>query len=172
MDVALISTLPTTSINTSTAAQPATGSRGFSMAMAAENGGDRTTLEQAEALVGTRIRAPEGGCGCDAFVNTVAPQTPAPETAGPQAAAPETIAARAASPTATASTRSAAIPGQVVSIAEASANATDLGEHLHRAIIRNATEMIMANTDGLVEVLAIPWDRATLSTSSLSNSTR
>ena len=159
MDVALISTLPATSINLGGTAQTTTPRGGFSVAMAAESGGERATLEQAEALVGTRIRAPEGGCGCDAFVDAVVPETTAPTTTS------ESVVARSASPVVAASARSTPVPGQILAFADASVNTTDLDEHLHRAIVRNATEMIMANTEGLVEVMAIPWDRATLTTS-------
>ena len=135
-------------------------SSGFAATMAAEVGGT-STLERAEELIGTRIRAPEGGCGCDALVSTVMPSPPpaADRSLERSPAVTMPTAMPTARPTATpAAALSQAwdvSPGRILVLNDPN----DLGDHLHQAILRNATEMIAANRNGLVEVLSIPWDQ-------------
>jgi hypothetical protein len=157
MEVAWISPSPIDSSPARAPARPTTAGGDFAAAISAETGESRTKLERAEALVGTRIRAPEGGCGCDALISTVAP----PEAAAKATAQLPDVAERAPLP-------SELEPGSIISFSPASDErgsvSNDLTDHLHRAIVRNASEMITANEDGMIEVLGIPWRRITSAT--------
>ena len=134
---------------TSSEAQTNVSPTGFGATIAAEIGEQSSTLERAEDLIGTRIRAPEGGCGCDALIGTVAP-SPATSPRIDDPTRPMTREPAGVSQ----QTRDVS-PGRILVLDDPS----DLGDHLHQAILRNATEMIAANRSGLVEVLSIPWDR-------------
>lgn len=144
MDVDLVSNSFTANLAGATQTRPASIDQGFAATMATKLDDGVTIVEDAEQLVGTRIRAPEGGCGCDAFVDTVV-SAPAETSGPPIGAAPRSVP-----------TREAAVPGEIISFNDPS----DLGDHVHRAILRNATEMISAHRNGVVEVLSIPWEQA------------
>lgn len=130
MDVDLVSKIPIGPALGATTRTPA-GDDGFAAAMTTRLDDGASIVERAERRIGTRIRAPEGGCSCDAFVGSVAPSAPAASPNGSLA------------------------PGRVLTLNDPN----DLSGHLHRAILRNATEMITAARSGLVEVLTVPWDR-------------
>lgn len=150
MDVALVSTSPIDRPLAGDRLQTNASGGGFAATIAAEIGDQTSTLERAEELIGTRIRAPEGGCGCDALVGT-AMQAPAPS------AVAEPVQARPVmrEPVAAISQPRDVSPGRILVLDQPS----ELGDHLHQAILRNATEMIATNRNGLVEVLSIPWDQ-------------
>lgn len=153
MDVGLVINNPIGQAVGSVSALPRPTDSGFATTMANQLDDRTSTVERAEQMVGGRIRAPEGGCGCDAFIATVAPESPtssATEQPARQTAAPFMPAF---TPTFDGAQSQDFSPGQILEFDDA----TDLSGHVHRAILRNATEMITANQSGLVEVLSIPW---------------
>lgn len=137
-------------------------SRPFAASMSAEVGDEAQRLESAEGLIGGRIRAPEGGCRCDALIESTAP-TSAPATTS-AAVTPGTIApavspnrgALVAPATIRPATPFEVVPGDVLLFEDD----INLSDHVHQAIVRNASEMIATNEHGVVEALAIPWHRA------------
>lgn len=156
MDVGLVINNPIGQAAANAAALPRSVDSGFATTMASQLDNGASTVERAEQLIGARIRAPEGGCGCDAFVNAVAPSAPEPQVID---RAPDRgglgQATQLQMPTFTLPQGQNVSPGEVLTLDDPA----DLSGHLHRAILRNATEMITANQSGLVEVLSIPWDQ-------------
>lgn len=149
MDVGLVSNSPIDQSMGSVAAAPRSAEGGFATTMATQLDDGVATVERAEQLIGARIRAPEGGCGCDAFVDSVANSAPEPQTAE----LPSSQRELALMPTFTPSPGPDVSAGRILELDDPA----DLSGHLHRAILRNATEMITANQNGLIEVLSIPW---------------
>ncbi len=161
----------------SPADQTRTGStsNAFDAALAAEASDESMTAAKAEDLVGTRIRAPEGGCGCDALVAASQPAgdgtatgdaivtAPPPQSADRFSLAQSTALLSSGSPIASAQfgmSQRQVSPGDVTTgdIVLLRDDADPSGR-FHQAIARSATEMIAANRSGLVEVLPIPWRR-------------
>lgn len=149
MDVGLVINSPIGQAVGSAAALPRSVDSGFAATMATQFEDGASTVDRAEQLIGARIRAPEGGCGCDAFIDSVAPSAPEPQTAE----LPSTQRGLALMPSFAPSQGPDVSPGRILELDDPA----DLSGHLHRAILRNATEMITANQNGLVEVLSIPW---------------
>ena len=90
------------------------------------------TARSAERLIGTQVRAPEGGCACDAL-------------AASASASPEPVRVD----------RGATIePGDLLELSEPG----NFGRS-HLAVARTAREMIAVQSDGVVRVSPIPIER-------------
>lgn len=154
MDVDLVSKNPVDRSAAGPAARPRPLNDGFAATMAAQVDDGASTIERAERLIGARVRAPEGGCGCDALINAVVPSSPDQQSAGWTSGRSTSVGATQAPAFAAPPLRDVT-PGQVLTLDDPA----DLSSHLHRAILRNATEMITASRTGLVEVRPVPWDQ-------------
>ncbi len=156
MDPSLIASSLTATFEPATRpSQPSVGAEGFAAAMESERATGSVDVDRVEGMVGARIRAPEGGCGCDALVDvatnstkTTDRVTPTPVTDLPTTAVPTTALPTTDLPTAPAR-------GQVVQLAG------EGKDRDHQAIMRNTSEMIAVNQQGIVEVMAVPWARVT-----------
>lgn len=102
--------------------------------------GGSAPAKSVEALIGTTVSAPSGGCMCDAMAASIT----APSVAGPVARPTLPVQATPFSVRA----------GDVLSID----SGTD-GERLHLAIARSALEMLTPGTDGVVRAVPIPWNQ-------------
>lgn len=154
MDVDVVSKNPIDRFGMSAAVRSRAPGDGFAATMAARLDDGVSTVEQAERLIGARIRAPEGGCGCEALVSSVVPSPPDSQSAD-QPSDRSGSGGAAQAPAFAALPPSDVSPGRILALDDPN----DLSGHLHRAILRNATEMIASNRSGLVEVLPIPWDQ-------------
>jgi len=106
--------------------------REFASAIEAATSPSAETTRAAEELIGTQIRPPAGGCGCDALAATVT-------------ASPEPVRLDASR---------AVQSGDLLELAE-----DDRLGRPHLAVARSTLEMISVGGDGVVRVEPIPFDR-------------
>lgn len=141
MDVAFPPPISRVGVSSAPAATPDPSTARFDDALGAQITAPRSVADEVEGLVGQRIKAPPGGCGCDALVSNV------------DAAVPKAATGRSES------VLDMVRPGEIqrgdVLVLRSSDGLP--GARLHQAVARGLSEMIAVNSMGVVEVTDIPW---------------